>query len=436
MNEPNQDSLGSRSLSSAVLWRGAYLLLQGGLSVLLFACLAQALSEPEFASVAVALGFVVLVQALGDFGLSGAVVTALPSSMAIVGAADRRRLLGAAAKCFWVAAGIALIACLASSTVTSADAQSAVILIAPAAGLAVLVSGADGLLRAQGEFARPVALVSASRLGSFAGLLGSFSDSAALTAGLISIGTMLGSVPAIRVMLHARRGGGRSDMASFARSAIPLGVSQLLVVASGRGNTVVLSAVSGVRAGAVFEGAWRLFQLSQYAVGAISTGVSPILASQAGARDFESLRRAVSRLLPLVGVVGVLIGGVLWAIREPVSTALAATLGTDVSGAVVPLLLATPIAFLGFFATFVLAARPAGRRKLVPAYGVGALVNAGLLMSAMPHPDARSAATSAAAGLSTTSVLLLVAMAGMVWAAPAPAIGPAAAVETAPTSQR
>ena len=65
-------------LPRATAWRFAFLVSQGGMSLLLFSVLAHVLPESEFAPTAIAQGVLVIAQAVSDFGSAGT-VSATPS---------------------------------------------------------------------------------------------------------------------------------------------------------------------------------------------------------------------------------------------------------------------------------------------------------------------------------------------------------------------
>ncbi|MDQ3721750.1 MAG: hypothetical protein M3376_01485, partial [Actinomycetota bacterium] len=89
MAELSQDRVGE-----ATGWRYAYLLVQAGLSLALYIGVAAVLPAPDFAICAVALGSLVAIQAVADFGISQAAVAALPNP-GTVGPAMARLVLEA-----------------------------------------------------------------------------------------------------------------------------------------------------------------------------------------------------------------------------------------------------------------------------------------------------------------------------------------------------
>ena len=88
--ERSLSGLGPERLAEATRWRYAYLFAQGGLSLVLYLVLGIVLDEAAFSTTAVALGVVVIAQALGDFGLSQAAVVIIPNPDALGRPARRR----------------------------------------------------------------------------------------------------------------------------------------------------------------------------------------------------------------------------------------------------------------------------------------------------------------------------------------------------------
>jgi O-antigen/teichoic acid export membrane protein len=407
--------LDSSQARAATIWRAGYLLIQGGLSVLLFAVLARVLGSRAFAAAAVAQGVLVLAQAVADLGLSQGAVTVLPARLAAEDDRGARKMLGGAALGFCLAATLAFFVCGGASFIVPGAARTAVLLIAPAAAVTVLVSCADGLLRAQGQFRRPVVLVTCSRLAAFAGVIGAAATgSAAGTSAAISLGTILGSIPASRVAVRYLHVGAVREMRWFLVSALPLALAQLTFVAAGRINTLILSPVSGVRAGAVFEAAWRLFQLGQYAAGALATGAAPFLADALGGKRWGEFR-GLLRKVGAAAIVGGLLGGVaLLAFGHELGVLFADSLGHAVGRALIPLALATPLAFLNFLLVTALAPSERYRRWILPASLASAVVNIGLVGVLADTKGARGGTIAAAAGTAVMTLVLLPAAARFV----------------------
>ncbi len=394
-------------LPRATAWRFAFLVSQGGMSLLLFSVLAHVLSASEFAPTAIAQGVLVIAQAVSDFGLSPAAVIALPSLLA-KRPQDRPDLMRGASAIFMVGAGGAVVLVLLAVAVISPAARLPVALIAPASAMAVLVAGSDGLLRAVGEFRRPVLLVSLSRAGAFVGVLAAArTGSASWTCAGISLGTVLASLPAMALLIRRYRGGTRALSREFVRTALPLGFGDLFMVAGGRMNTILLSAISGTVAGAGFEGTWRLYQLSQYVVGGLATGAAPFMAHALGAGRHRDLARILRRVGTLTILSGLALGAGTYFARGPVSDFLFGPLGHQVAGAIGPLAALTPISFAGFLATIVLASSAGDRWAIVAASALGAAINLILVIVLAPTHGLRGATLACAIGLGVTQIGLL-----------------------------
>lgn len=392
----------------AAAWRGVYLLAQGGLSILLFAGLARMLPPAGFAITATVQGVLIIAWSVGDLGLAQAAVSVLPGYLADRDE-DRARALGGAAVAFFLAAAFALGLCCVAALFVASQARLAMLLIAPAAAATVLVSGADGLLRAQGDFRRPVVLVLLSRLGAFAAVLSAaVSPSADWACAAMSIGIAVGSIGSARFLGELSRSAEPAAVRAFVKAAIPLGVAQLFTVGGGRLNTLILSTTAGLRASAVFETTWRGFQLGQYVVGALATGWAPFLAAALGRGSRQEFRPLLRRSIGIVAVAGVVTGGLLFVLRHPLGHALAPAVGRQAGDDLTPLAIITPVSFLGFLVTFVVSASPHYRRYLLPAYGLGALLNIVLTLALSHKSGAAGAALASAAGIcASTGVLLL-----------------------------
>jgi len=401
-------------LPAATAWRFAYLLAQGGLSLGLFAILAHVLPKHAFAATAVAQGALVIAQAVGDFGLSQAAVTALPARIAAEPARVGELLRGGASS-YAVAALAALFVTLLAALAVPAAARLPILLIAPAGAVTVLVSGADGLLRAQGEFRRPPVLVTISRLGAFAGVGVALADkSAAATCAGIALGTVLASLPAVMVLYRSYRAGARGRARDLRRAAVPLGFAELCTIASGRLDTILLSAIGGTVAGAGFEATWRVFQLAQYVVGGLATAVAPFIADAYGSGRYEQQLALIRRVGLAVLAAGVMLGAGLLLAGGTVSRALFGDLGPAVAQALPPLALLTPVSFLGFFSLVVLATSPADRWWILPATAVGAVVNLVLVLLLAPSHGLDGTTIACAIGLGTAALLLLARLSIMV----------------------
>jgi O-antigen/teichoic acid export membrane protein len=393
-------------LPRATAWRFAFLFVQGGMSLLLFSILAHVLSASEFAPTAIAQGVLVIAQAVSDFGLSQAAVITLPALL-VAHPQDARDLMRGASLIFMVGAAGALALALVAVAVVSPAARLPVALIAPAASMAVLVAGSDGMLRATGEFRRPVILVSLSRAGAFLGVLAATTDSASLTCAAISLGTVLASLPATVLLLRRYRAGRRAVTKELVRTALPLGFGDIFVVAGGRMNTILLSAISGTVAGAGFESTWRLYQLSQYVVGGLATGAAPFMSHALGAGRSQDLVRILRRIGTLTILSGIGLGAGTYLVRRPVSEFLFGRLGQQVAGAIAPLAALTPLSFAGFLAMIVLAASARDRWAIVAASALGAAINLVLVILLAPAHGLQGATLACAIGLGVTYIALL-----------------------------
>jgi O-antigen/teichoic acid export membrane protein len=400
-------ALDATRLRAATAWRFAYLLAQGGLSLTLFAVLAHVLPTRAFAATAIAQGVLVIAQAIGDFGLSQAAVTALPARIAAEPEREGELLRGAASS-YAVAAAAAFAVTLLAALVVPASARLPIVLIAPAGAVTVLVSGADGLLRARGQFRLPPVLVTVSRLGAFAGVGTALVDrSAAAACAGITAGTVIASLPAASVLYRAYRASDRGRARELRRAAIPLGFAELCTIASGRLDTVVLSAISGALVGAGFEATWRVYQLAQYVVGGLATAAAPFIADAYGSGRPDRALALIRRVGLVVFAAGVVLGAGLLLAGGPVSRILFGHLGAAVAAALPPFAVLTPLSFLGFFSLVVLATSPAERWWILPATAVGAAVNLALVLAIAPGHGLSGGTLACAIGLGVGSFILL-----------------------------
>lgn len=399
-------SLDPARLPRATAWRLAYLVVQGASSTALLVVLGQVLPSAQFQDVAVATGVLVVAQAIGDFGLSQAAATALTAQVRL----DPERgpaLLSAAAVTFWIGSVAALVVVLGVAAVLPPTTAAPTAIVAPGAAAAVLVAGADGLLRGQGEFSRPVRLMVLSRLGGLAGIpAAAAGGTASWAAGGISIGIVLGTAPAAMLLLTAARGSGRSERRWFLRATAPLGLAQLLVVGSARLNTVILSGAGLVGAAAGFEAGWRLYQLGQYAGGVLAGGAAPIMAASVGHGRRHEARTLTVRLLALALALGTVLGLALWLCRTPVARALFPPVAPQVARLLRPLAIALPFGLCSQVAAVLLSSVAAERRHIAIAYGIGASVNMTIVIVTLHHGGAVGAAAGSAAAAVVTSVWL------------------------------
>ena len=388
-------------VGEATGWRYAYLLVQAGLSLVLFVGLAAVLPASTFAICAVALGSLVAVQAVADFGFSQAAMVALPNPAAAGPPMPPPVLEAGIARLVLTGAGAALAGTCLLALVVPAPARPALVAIAPASALAVVVAGVDGLLRADGHFRRPVLLVGASRLGGLVAIaVGAATGDAAVTCAAVSAGILLGSAPALHELAKRwRTADGRPAVRPLLRLAAPLGASNLCIVASARINTIVLGGAASITSAAVFESAWRVFQAGQYALGAAATAIAPFVA--AGLSDPERsgplLHRRMRRTALTMLLGGCALGAAVVALRHPLADAVSGAGADAVARSLLLLGPAMPVGLLLLFATITLsAASPRDRLWVLGAYAGGASVNLGaVLLLAGGSPDIAGAAASA-----------------------------------------
>ncbi len=399
--------LDETSLGKATAWRFGYLLSQSGLSLILFIVLAQILDPEAFAVAAVAQAVLVIAQALGDFGLSQATVTVLPARLARE-PESKGPAMQAAARVFGLAALAAVLLTVVAALVVPPSARLATLLVAPAAAAAVLMSGADGLLRATGEFGRPVVLVTISKAGAFLAVPAAvISDSAAWASFGLSVGALLATLPAVHILRSYYRGAPRGDATELLRAARPLGGAQVFILSAGRANTIALSSLVSLRAAAAFEAAWRLFQFGQYAAGGIATGAAPIIGSSVGHGRSAELTRVLTKLTVALSVSGCLFGGLLLLAGPAVSPVLFGEVGEEVADVLLPFALLSPLAFVGFLALVTLTACPEERRSVLIAYLVGAIVSVGLVVLLSDSRGVSGAAEGCAIGWALAQALLI-----------------------------
>jgi O-antigen/teichoic acid export membrane protein len=400
-------ALGEGRLLHATTWRFGYLLSQAGLNLLLFICLAQVLPTDAFAAAALAQAVLVIASAVADFGLSQATVTALPARLA----ADpdgAPLLLAGAARVFFGAAGATLVLTALVTLVVPESAQLPTLLIGPAASASVIVSGADGLLRAQGAFRRPVVLVTLSRVGAFLALpAAALSGSAALASAGLSAGTVAMTIPAARVLLAAHRAAPDGSSSALLRAAAPLGGAQVFILGSGRANVVILSTLISVRAAAAFEGAWRLFQLGQYVAGGLATAAAPFIGHAVGVSDRRRLRTMLRRLMGLVALAGALYGAALAVIGPALSRLLLGGIGREVGDILLPFALVSPLAFVGFLALTTLATSDPDRRYVLIGYAAGSALGVPLVVILGQAQGLQGAVAGCAVGLALAQVILI-----------------------------
>ena len=416
-------------VAGAAAWRVVYLVIQGGSSLGLFVVLAHALPASAFAATALAQGILVVAQALGDFGLSQAVVSALPAWVAREPPTARPRLVAGAALAFCCAAACALALALLATLMVPPAARPAVASISPAAAVTVIVAGADGLLRASGEFARPVAIVACSRLAPFVAVpVAAISGTATATCTAIAIATVCGSVPAIAFIARRARTARAADACAVGRAALPLGISQLFLVGGSRVNTLLVGGLASVRAAAVFEASWRLYQLGQYAIGSVATAIAPFAGDALGGDRRAEFLTLLRRTMSIMVIGGLLCSLAVALAGGVVSDVLFGSFGPAAERAVMPLAVVFPFTLAGLAATYVLGASDCDRRHLIWAYGCGGLVNIALVAALVPSNGARGATMACACGLVVTHAWILQRYFGIVRrvrAVPVPAEQPA-----------
>lgn len=396
-------------LAHATTWRLIFLGLQGTGSVVLFSALGHALPKRAFAATAVAQGVIVLAQSIGDFGLSQAAVTVIPSRIAARPDAADDLVAGAALAYAWAAA-LAIVLSLAAVPLVPASARGAVAVSALASAASVAVAGADGLLRSRGRFREPTLLMLASEAGGFAGLpVAVATRSAVWSCTAISIGMAFGAVGAVATLVRlARRGS--PEIGSFTRASVPLGLSQVAIALATRVDTLLAGAASGLVAAGTFEGCWRIYQLIQYAAGGVASAAAPFVADALGsARTADGIRllRLLGGMLAAIGVAG---GTVLYLARTPIAQLLAGSLAAPVAHALPPLVAISPLAAVGLSGFYTLIARDR-RGSVLGAIVLGAALNLGLALALAPAHGARGVVFACAAGLSLMNVLLLVRLA-------------------------
>jgi O-antigen/teichoic acid export membrane protein len=284
------------------------------------------------------------------------------------------------------------------------------------------VAGADGLLRSQGKFRLPVFFVAASELGGFVGIpVAIATHSATWTCAAVSAGTALGAAGAVltlagyRNKLRRHRQGrptaGRDDLVTATRelvkAATPLGIAQIFVVLGARFDTLLAASLTGLVAAGTFEGAWRTYQLGQYAVGALATAAAPFIANALGAGELaQAFALLRSLLLRLLGV-GLVAGAVLYVARWPLAHLLAGSLATPVANGLVFLAIVSPIAAVSVPAFYTLIALDGERRVVLGCFALGAVVNLGLGAALAPSLHVHGVLIGCAAGTAFTSALLL-----------------------------
>jgi O-antigen/teichoic acid export membrane protein len=375
--------------------------MQAALSLALYVGLAAVLAPSAFAVCAVALGSLVAVQTVADFGFSQAAVAALPNPATVGPAMPRLVLEAGLARLVFAGGGAAFAGTCALALAVPPSARIALVAIGPASAFAVIVSGVDGILRAHGRFRRPVLLVGASRVGGLPAIgVAAVTGDAEATCVAISAGILLGSLPAVlELWRHWSAADGGPAMRPLLRVAAPLGASNLCILASARINTIILGSTASIASAAVFESAWRVFQVGQYALGAGATAVAPFVAAGLSDRsahgDRLHHRLRVTVLAMTIG--GGVLGALIILLRRPIASVVSNGGAEEVARSLVLLGCALPVSLLLLFATITLSASSRGDRLWVlGAYAAGAAVNLVLVrVLSVSSPDVAGAAASA-----------------------------------------
>jgi O-antigen/teichoic acid export membrane protein len=360
---------------------------------------------------AVALGALVAVQAVADFGFSQAAVAALPNPGTLGRELPRDVLEAGIARLVVGGGGTALAGGCALALAVPANARPALVAIGPASALAVVVAGVDGILRARGEFRRPVLLVGASRLGALPAIgAGAATGSALLTCAVVSGGILIGSAPALAELRRCwRAADGRPAVRPLLRVAAPLGASNVCILASARINTIVLASAASVSSAAAFESAWRVFQAGQYVLGAAASAVAPFVAAGLSDDPGRLLHRRLRRTTWTMVLGGGLLGAAVVVLRHPLADLVAGGASDPVARSLLVLGAVLPASLLLLFATLALSAASARDRSWVLAsYAAGAVVNVVVLLALeRSSADTAGAAASAAAICVTLAILVL-----------------------------
>ena len=394
-------------LASASRWRLLFLAVQGTAGLALFSVLAHVLPHRAFAATAIAQGVIVIAQSIGDFGLSQAAVAVLPARIAAAPAAADQLIAGAA-RAYLGATCVGIVLTLAIAAFVPSAAAGPVAVSSLGTAAAIAVAGADGLLRSRGEFRRPLALVAASELASFAGLPVALATHSALaTCAAVGVGMALGAVPAAIALVRFTALRPRAPLRAFVRAALPLGLAQVFISIATRADTLMAGLVSGLVAGATFEGCWRIYQLSQYVAGGVASAAAPFIADALGAgRPADALKilRTLSLRLLAIGVAG---GATIYFARTPIAELLAGTLGPEVARALPALAIVSPLQAVSLAAYYALIGQDGQRRLVLGAIVAGAVVNVALAAPLGSELGGRGIVIGCACGQAATALLLL-----------------------------
>ncbi len=401
-------------LSGALVWRLAFLAIQGGSSVVLFSAIGHVLDRSALAAFAVAQGVIVIAQAIGDFGLSQAAVTVLPTRIAARPETEADLIAGAAST-YGGAALLGVVLTLLAVPLVPSAAAGPVAVSAAAAAACVVVSGCDGLLRSRGQYRRPLVLMAASEGAGFAGLpVALLTHSALATCAAISVGMALGALPSFVMLMRLSRRRASQSRRAFARASLPLGLSQVFNLLSTRADTLLAGGLSGLIAAGTFEGTWRVFQLTQYAAGGLASAAAPFIADAFGDERYEAGLRMMQRMFVQLAAVGVAGTALLLFASRPIARLLTGSLAPPVAAAMTPFALLCPLAAMATLAFFTLIGRDGQRRYVLIATAIGAIVNIALGIVLAPTMGARGIVVGCAAGLATSYILLLIRLAAVV----------------------
>ncbi|MGO9972084.1 MAG: lipopolysaccharide biosynthesis protein [Solirubrobacteraceae bacterium] len=407
-------SLHPERMTGATVWRLAFLAIQGLGSVVMFSALGHVLDRDAMAATAVAQGVIVLAQTVGDFGLSQAAVTVLPTRISARPELEADLLAGAASA-YGVAALLGLVLTLLAVPLVPHAAAGPVAVSAPAAAASIIVAGADGLLRSRGVFRRPVLLMATSEGAGFAGLpVALLTHSALLTCAAISAGMALGAFGSVALLVRLRRGGTDRQLRSIARASLPLGLSQVFVVLCTRADTLLAGGLSGLIAAGTFEGTWRVYQLTQYAAGGLASAAAPFIADALGGGRYEAALRLVRRMFIQLAVVGVAGGALMHFGAAPIAHVMTGSLAVPVAGAITPFALLCPLAAVATIAFFTLIGRDGERRFVLGTLVIATIINIGLGVILAPTMGARGVVLGCAVGLAVAYLLLLARFAAVV----------------------
>lgn len=365
-------------LTRATVARFAYLALQGGSSVFVFAALARVLDADELGTVSTAFATYAVAQVVGDFGLSQLTTIEVPRALS-ESRANGDAVAGRVARLFLVGAAMAAAVTAALSLICPPDARLAVLALAPASASALLVSAGESLRRSYGDFGTPVLFAASARLPFFATIpLLESNPTALAAAGLFSAATLAGSVPAIRLVIRTAREHdvGTATASPLLRTTFAIGVVGVLIVLATRLNVLVLASVASFEDVGEFEAAWRALQPFVYAAGALGTAATPFTA--AAASIGERIRPIVNSGLTGAAGTGLLGAAVLLILAKPIAVVLYGSEESSVVDSVRLLAFALPITTVSYYLQTAVLLPLRHFRLLVVAAGGMAIVTLGL----------------------------------------------------------